>query len=174
MSTRPLRHYLIAGVVILAALVGAFSAGRFSAPLQVETRTIKGETVIEKVFIKGDTVYVKEKAKIVWRDRVIKPDGTITEREVEKTDTKEDTKVSITTNTERTATLTESKSSVTTLRPRWRVAVLGGASWNPPLIPIAGPLVLGAEVDIRIVGGLSAGVWANTGGSGGVSISFEF
>lgn len=167
------------GVLVGAlALAGAFSAGRFSAPLQVETKTItvKGETIHEK----GETIYIHDQAKIetrvVYRDRVITKDGTITEHEVERAEAKTESKVSAASNTERTATLTESKTEqkTVTLRPSWRVVALVGAQWPKPLLPIAGPLVLGLEVDYRIAGGLSAGLWANTGGAAGLAISFEF
>ena len=66
------------------------------------------------------------------------------------------------------------REKIVTLQPRWRVGVLAGASWNPPLLPIAGPLVLGLEADVRIYGGLSAGLWANTGGAAGVAVALEF
>lgn len=164
------RTRLIVVGCVLLALVGAFSAGRFSAPLKVEEKLIhdKGETI----YVKGETVYVKAEAKIVWRDRVILKDGTVTEHEIEKTDTKEDAKIS----TSASATLTDHVETVktVTLRPNWRVSALVGASWRAPLLPIAGPLVLGVAAEYRIVGGLSAGLWVNTGGVAGVSVSFEF
>ena len=52
--------------------------------------------------------------------------------------------------------------------------MLVGASLREPLVPIAGPLVLGASVERRIVGGLSAGAWLNTVGAAGASVSLEF
>ena len=65
----------IALSVLAIAIV--FTAGRFSKPSKVETRTIT----------KTETVKVEGKTRIVYRDRVISPDGTITEKEVEREDT---------------------------------------------------------------------------------------
>lgn len=170
------RALIAAGVLL--ALVGAFTAGRFSAPEQVQTTSIVTKTVrvVERVEVKGETVYVKAKAQIVWRDRVVKPDGTITEHIVEKTDTKEDGKISVSSNTDRNVSLAENRTDTrtVTVRPRWRLSVLAGAQYPPPLLTIAGPLVLGAQFEIRIAGGLSAGLWATTGAAGGLVISFEF
>lgn len=65
--------------VLLAVLTIAliFTAGRFSKPTKVET----------KVVTKVETVKVEGKTRIVYRDRVISPDGTITEKEVEREET---------------------------------------------------------------------------------------
>ena len=65
--------------VLLSVLVIAviFTAGRLSKPTKVET----------KVVTKVETVKVEGKTRIVYRDRVISPDGTITEKEVEREDT---------------------------------------------------------------------------------------
>lgn len=171
------RGLIIAGLVLLA-LAGAFVGGRFSAPLKVETidtvRVEYRDRVVETV----KTVTVREKAqtKIVYRDRVIMKDGTVTEHEIERTDSKTDTvksgegvKVS-----DRAATLDSTKQQTVTLRPSWRVSLQVGASWPKPLLVMAGPLVLGLQVDYRIVGGLTAGVWLNTFGAAGAALSFEF
>lgn len=173
-----MNRYLIAGVVVLVALVGAFSAGRFSAPLRVETREVEKVVFKDRIVEKVVTVEVKGKTetKVVYRDRVITKDGTITEHEVEKTATKEDT--TRTGNSDTTTTHDGSSEhlseKVVTLRPNWRVGALVGASIRDPLLPIAGPLVIGLEIDYRIVGGLSVGIWANTFGAAGVALAFEF
>ena len=52
--------------------------------------------------------------------------------------------------------------------------MLVGASLREPLLPVAGPLVLGASLERRIVGGLSAGAWLNTVGAAGASLSVEW
>lgn len=112
----------------------------------------------------------KTETKIVYRDRVVTPDGTVKERSVEKTASREDlerdSKVS--------AESFRSSSSVTTARPDWRVGVLAGASLQAPAVPLAGPLVLGVQLERRITGGLSAGAWANTSGAAGAIVSLEF
>ncbi len=102
-------------------------------------------------------------------------DGTVVEKIVERTVTKEDEKKTTDTDTKRDGTSDHSKSIVTTLRPNWRVGVLVGASFQAPLLPISGPLVIGAEAQYRIAGGLWAGLWTlPQHGAIGVSVSFEF
>lgn len=61
--------------VLLVAII--FTAGRFSKPTKVETKTVT----------KTETVKVEGKTRVVYRDRVISPDGTITEHEQEREDT---------------------------------------------------------------------------------------
>lgn len=163
--------------VASAALV-AFSVGRFTAPLKVETKTVDRvvyqDRVVEKlVEVKGET---KTETKIVYRDRVITKDGTITEHEIEKTSDRDAEKDVVTdAKHEEVASASEHITEKTvTLRPNWRVGVLVGASIQKPFVPIAGPLVIGAEVDYRIAGGLSAGVWLNTSGAAGLGLNLEF
>lgn len=168
----------LAVIAALLLALGAFVAGRFTAPLKVETREI--EHVVFKDRVVEKVVTVERAAKlvtqVVYRDREIAKDGTIREHEVETTATKEDT--SKVENRAHTAThegeATVTKTVTTTLRPDWRVAVLAGGSIQPPLVPIAGPLVLGVELDRRIIGGLSAGAWVSSAGAAGASVSFEF
>lgn len=171
------RRALVAAVVVLA-LAGAFVGGRFSAPLQVQTVDVvkvafqdrEVVRVVEKV------VQAKAQTRVVYRDRVIATDGTVTEHEFEKTDTKTDTvktsngvKVS-----DRVGATESSHTQTVTLRPSWRVGLTVGASWPKPLLAFAGPLVVGLQVDYRIVGGLTAGLWLNTFGAAGVGLSLEF
>lgn len=171
-------RYLVIAAVAVLALVGAFVGGRFSAPLKVETREIGHVIYKDRVVEVVKTVEVKGKTetKIVYREIVRAPDGTVTEREKEETKTKEDTKR--TDDGEKTAEReSDSKReavAVTTSRPDWRVGVLLGGSLRDPLVPIAGPLVLGLSVERRLIGGLSAGLWINTFGAAGVGLSFEF
>jgi len=65
--------------VLLSVLVIAviFTAGRFSKPTKVET----------KVVTRVETVKVEGKTRIVYRDKITKPDGTVIEKEVEREDT---------------------------------------------------------------------------------------
>lgn len=153
-------------VSLLAVAAVAFAAGRFSAPLQVEERerVEYRDRVVERV------VQAKAQTKTVYVDRVITRDGEVRERIVERRDTKTDTK----TDTARENAGSSDRSATTTARPDWRVGVLVGASAREPLLPIAGPLVIGVEVDRRIVGGLSVGVWASTSGAAGAALALEF
>lgn len=153
-------------VAVLAVGIAAFSAGRFSAPEVVQT------VVEEKVVYRDRVVEVRGKTetRIVYRDRVVKPDGEIREKTEERTATREDLErdASRTGASERTDTRT------TTTRPDWRVGVLAGVSLREPAVPIAGPLVLGVQVERRIIGGVSAGAWVNTVGAAGAVVSVEF
>lgn len=178
LAASPWKRRLLIAAGVALALVGAFSAGRFSAPLKVQTietvKTVFQDRVVEK--IKTVEVQAKAETKIVYRDRVVTKDGTVTEHTVEKTDTKsEDVKKGsddeLATHTGSTETL---KQTTTTLRPDWRVGILVGGQLGKPFLPIAGPLTVGLQVDRRIIGGLSVGVWAFSGGSAGLGVSFEF
>lgn len=64
-------------LISIAVLAIVFTAGRFSKSTKVETKTVT----------KVETVKVEGKTRIVYRDRVISPDGTITEKEVEREET---------------------------------------------------------------------------------------
>lgn len=162
----------------LISIAGAFSAGRFSAPLEVQTKEVEKLVYQDRVVEKVVTVEVKARAetKIVYRDRIVTKEGTVTEHIVERTDTKEDTKANSTAESTSTVAVETSviKERTEILRPQWRVGVLAGASLSKPFVPVAGPLVLGLQVDLRIVGGLSLGVWVNTVGAAGGAVSLEF
>lgn len=155
-------------VAVAVVVVGAagFAAGRFSAPLRVDVREVDRVVYRDRIV----TVKGKTETKIVFRDRIVTPDGTVTERSVERSTSREDSKRDL----ERTGETERRTETVTTARPGWRVGVLAGASLQPPAVPLAGPLVLGVQVERRITGGLSAGAWANTSGAAGAIVSLEF
>lgn len=157
----------IAGVLALVIIAGlAFSAGRFSAPLQVETRDV------ERVVYRDRVVTVKAKAetKVIYRDRTVTPDGAVRDLTTTRTDTREGSA-----STGDHASETERKAETkTTLRPDWRVGAKAGASLVTPALTLSGPVVVGVEVERRIAGGVSAGVWVNSVGAAGVGISMEF
>ncbi len=170
-----MRPYLIAACVALAVGVGAFSAGRFSAPLKVETREIERVVFQDRVVEKVVTVKAKAETKIVYRERVVTKDGTVTERESERTDTKTDTAKNADTVAAHDGASERSAVTITTLRPSWRVGVLVGAAYQQPLLPISGPLVVGALAEYRLVGGLWVGLWTLPQfGAVGAGVSFEF
>jgi hypothetical protein len=157
-------------LVVVAVAVAGYSAGRFSAPAEVEERvsvaTVYRDRIVEK------RVEVRGRDRIVYRDSTSTPDGTVHVIEVEKTIDVE--RVAVATDATREGQQTIEVIKRVEVRPGWRVAVLAGASLSAPAVPIAGPLVLGVEIDRRIVGGVSAGVWANTGGAAGLAVSLEF
>lgn len=67
-------HKIILAIVTLAI---SFGIGYYATPTKV----------VEKVKVEYKESKVEVKTKIVYRDRVTKPDGTIIESEVEKEDT---------------------------------------------------------------------------------------
>lgn len=167
------RRALVA-VGVALALAGAFSAGRFSAPEKVRTLEVERVVWRDKVVEKVVTQKAKAIDRVVYVDRVVTPDGAVREQRTTRTltDAREITDSGKT--TESSGESSRRAESVTTLRPDWRVGVLAGASLQAPAVPLAGPLVIGVEVERRILGGVSAGVWANTSGAAGALVSVEF
>lgn len=162
------RALIVLGVVL--ALSGAFSAGRFSAPEKV--REVEKVVWKDRAEEKASKKKTKAVDRVVFVDRVVSPSGEVREKRMTKTltDAREVAEVAKTTE----STGNAEKSTATTARPDWRVGVLAGASLQPPALPIAGPLVIGVQVERRIAGGLSAGAWANTSGAAGALVSLEF
>lgn len=65
-------------ILISIALISlSFGAGYYATPTKIETKTI----------VKIETVKVEGKTKIVYREKITQPDGTVTERESEREDT---------------------------------------------------------------------------------------
>ena len=137
--------------LVLGALAGAFAFGRYSAPEKVKTE-IKVETKIEKVEV------VRTVTKIVER-----PDGT------KETIIEEDKE----TNTETDITKEKSK-EVIIARSRLNISILAGA--QPKLFQgvSLGPIVYGASVTKEIIGPVTAGAWALSDFSVGVSLGLNF
>jgi hypothetical protein len=69
-----LLHKIILAIVALAI---SFGIGYYATPTKIKTETV----------VKTETVKVEGKTRVVYRNKVTKPDGTITESEVEKEDT---------------------------------------------------------------------------------------
>lgn len=168
------RQRVVMAVALVGTAAAAFSAGRYAAPVKVETREVVKTEWKDRVVEKVITKRAKAVDRVVYVDRVVAPDGTLTEKRTTHTLSDERELADAAKTTESTGKAEVSSSSTTTLRPDWRVGVLAGASLKEPLVPIAGPLVLGASVERRIVGGLSAGAWVNTVGAAGASLSLEF
>jgi hypothetical protein len=164
-------------IAVLCLVVGAGIA-TFARPARVEERLTTVEVVRLQAKVETKEV-VREssdakKERVVYVDRVVSPTGEVHEKRT--TTTKADTRelVDLGKTSESTGKTENITATTTTVRPDWRVGVLVGTSLREPLVPIAGPLVLGASLERRIVGGLSAGAWANTSGAAGASLSMEF
>lgn len=172
------KHWLGFAGALLAVAALAFSAGRYTAPLHTEVTEVEKVVWKDREVEKVVTVEVAAKAeqRTVYVDRVIR-DGEVHEQVIEHWNTVEASGATTTADKEVTSEGTKEVEKVvtTTLRPDWRVAVLAGGTLQKPLIPIGDtPLVFGAEIDRRILGGVSAGVWFNTSGAAGVAVSLEF
>lgn len=187
---QPWERYAVGIATGLALLFAAFSAGRFSAPLKVETRdvikTVYQDKIVDRVQYVDKVVTVQAEAKTVtrtvYRDVERKPDGTVIDHTITKEGATDDKTSKVTDDKAKTEAKTEQVSASTlqehtqtvTLRPSWAVTLQFGASLPKPWLPLYGPLVIGAEVDYRIVGGLSAGVWISTFGAAGLALKLEF
>lgn len=164
-----------AGITALLVLLAlAFSAGRFSAPERVDVREVEKVLWKDRIVEKVVTKKAKAVDRVVYVDRVVMPNGEIREKTSTRTITDARELVNTDKASESEGKADSSKATVTTDRPDWRVGVLVGASIRDPLLPLAGPLVIGASVERRIIGGVSAGAWVNTGGSAGAAVSVEF
>jgi len=170
----PTARQWAAGITALVVIIGlAFSAGRFTAPVKTDVREVEKVVWKDRVVEKVVTRKAKAVDRVVYVDRVVTPEGEVREKRTTRTltDARELTDSG---KTSESTGKSETSSSSTTSRPDWRLGVLVGASLREPLLPVAGPLVLGASLERRIVGGLSAGAWLNTVGAAGASLSVEF
>ena len=184
----------IAAGVVLALLALAFLAGRRSNPAKVITRdVVKVETQTRDV-VHTQVVHdvqavhdVKTQTRTVTVTKWAKaPDGTpvVTQETHQEAATEAhgerqaETKATAQRQTDAHQAAQEARTvTVTAERPQWSVTALAGASLGSPphLIPgLPGPLVVGAVLERRILGPLSAGLWATSSGAGGVSVRFEF
>lgn len=162
------------GLIALVSLVAlSFSAGAFLKPAKVETRVEFRDLTVEDL-TRGFT-FAKTVEVTRWRNVVttITDAGTtITDRTIER----EGGTVAAaeTEQVKRTEDRRGSSVQTSTARPDWRIGVLVGASMVKPQLEITGPLVVGVQVERRILGGVSLGAWANTVGAAGGVVSLEF
>lgn len=168
------RAVALFALALAVVAVAAYSAGRYAGPQAVEVREVERivwkDRIVEKVVTKVE----KAKAATVYVDRVVTKEGEVRERIITRTVEREAEAKAEEKTTVREGNAEKVAEVKATARPDWRVGVLVGASLQPPALPIAGPLVVGVAVERRILGGISAGVWANTGGAAGASLSVEF
>lgn len=168
------RQWVAGGIALVVLLALSFSAGRYTSPAKVDVREVEKIVWKDRIVEKVVTKKAKAVDRIVYVDRVVMPDGEIREKTSTRTITDARELVNTDKASESEGKADSSKATVTSARPDWRVGVLVGASLREPLLPLAGPLVIGASVERRIIGGVSAGAWVNTGGAAGAAVSVEF
>jgi hypothetical protein len=115
----------------IVALAISFGAGYYATPTKIETKTV----------VKTETVKVEGKTKIVYRDKITKPDGTIIEKEIEREDSK---------STEETKSIAESK-TITTKEAGLVLGVLGIIDTSSPQDGVK----YGVSVSKRVLGSVT-------------------
>lgn len=193
--------WIVAVVVVLLLLLGAYGSGRYVQPAKV----VEKEKIVTKV-----DVQVKE--KIVYQDRIVEKkvlvkvyakaqhrevtttkavDGSVVTKVVE--DTKVDTNTKATDNKAETKVeyvdrvvekvvtqVVEKEKLVLAGKPDWRLGVLVGVDVYTALgqhlqpIPQLGPVTIGVEAERRIAGPFSLGIWATTSAQVGLLANIEF
>ena len=134
--------------ILLAAGLG-YASGRYAQPAKEVIKTV--EVIKTITVVQHDTVTVTKE--------ITKPDGT---KEVDTTVTDKDKDTT-------DSSMKESASeSITNVKPQWKAQALYGYNVTE-LRP-----VYGANIERRIIGPISAGLWGNTDHALGVSVSIEF
>ena len=180
-------------VTVLLLILGAFGAGRLSAPSKV----VEVEKIVEKVVEK---VVVQEKVveKIVYKEAkrektrtetttTKSPDGTETTRTTEETETHTDTHVDSDKTNEKIVIvekevekIVEKEKLIESKKPGWRIGAGVGVSVPSLLghqqlgVPGLQGAVIQVEADRRVVGPFWMGVFANTQGTVGLTLSGSF
>lgn len=161
------RVALVAVAVAGAAGFTGFAIGRLNALEEVEEHalvlTVTREKTVER--------WHRAKDRIVYVEKTTSPDGTVLEKRSER----ETERAELARDVERRDERRDETARVTTSRPDWRVGVLAGATWKEPALKLGDtPLVLGVQVERRLIGPFSLGVWGSTQGAAGVSVTGEF
>lgn len=137
----------IAAVVLLGL---SFYAGYYATPTKIKTEV---REVVK-------TVKEEQKTRIVYREKIIKVDGTIIEKEVEKEDT----------NTKEQTESTKVAKNETTKDIGLTLSALAVA----PVSNITGDREYGVHVTKRVFSNIAVGVMATTDKKIGVSVGLTF
>lgn len=138
------------GLFAIVALSLSFGLGYFATPSKIKTKEV----------VKTETVKVEGKTRIVYRDRIIHPDGTIVEKEVEREDSN--------TRTE-TSSNSTSESSVTK-----DTGLTLGALAITDVKSIGKELEYGVHVSKRVLGALSVNALVTTDKKVGLGLGWSF
>jgi len=198
-----MKRYAILAGLALVLVGGGYAAGRYAAPEKVVvTEKIKEvEKVVVVKEVETDKVIaaiqnISQQKNVKTKKVTVKtPDGTVTTTTETEDKTKTDSQTKTTEEEHKKETETKVvekivEKEVTKLversRPNWRLHIdtgtdLAAALGRTPaytLLPSDSDLlkymVVGIGVEHRFLGPLSAGVWANSRGMGGLSLSAEF
>jgi len=182
------RRLILAGVALLA-LAGSFGAGRYSRPAKVVT-VDKVRTEVQyrdrvvtqiqhDVQVQHD-VAVQTRTVTQWRTG---PDKVTTVTQYVDRDRTSETKRQDRGQTKQDAS-SEARSLVTELhtastvyaRPAWSATLLAGGQLGGRRLTDAlpAPLVLGVAVERRLVGPVSAGLWATSGMAAGLAVRLDW
>lgn len=166
------KHWRGLGCLLLLAL--AFLAGWSSRPPVVQVREVERvvtKTVeVEKIVEVAAKQAAKVERVIVYRDREVKPDGTVREREVEASTTASvEHELLATSRVEQREQLVDRRveKTITPVVHDWRAGSLFGVSRERRP-------VMGLYAERRVIGNLSAGAWWKNDGSFGGMLSVEF
>lgn len=160
------RKLLLAGIAV-ALGAGLFWAGRYTAPVKIETKIV--DRIVKVQETKKDE---EKKAHVVTNKHKVvtkKPDGTV----VIVTDTNKDNQSDTVKHEEAKVVIqrvVETHTVTTYLRPDWRVGLLGGVDISNPL---QNPF-FGGHVEHRFIGPLYIGAWGLSNKDVGVSLTLEF
>lgn len=187
---KTVRSGLFPYLLLVVLLPVAFISGRYTAPVKIVEKRV--EVTVEKlveVEKKTDTTKIDEELnKHTHKERTveIKPDGTQVVKETTDTNTEKNTKEVEVKYVDREVVV-EKKIEVTVEKivesgkPDWTVTARVGVDINRLLNPsVVNPILVGVEIDRRIIGPFKAGVWVqenvtfNTWPTAGVAVSAEF
>lgn len=188
------------GHLALFALViaGAFITGRYSAPVQVmETQKVviqEHETIkvveVEKTIIEKAKDITEGKSIHKERTEEVRPDGTKLTKEtvdinidrtIRETEIKfVDRTLTVEKEVEKLVEVVKEK-IIVTKKPDWAVTARLGLALSELKLStaLANPLVVGVEVDRRVLGPVRIGLWADSNTTfsdvrGGLAVGMEF
>jgi hypothetical protein len=143
MSTK----YRIIGIILLIAI--AFAVGRYLTPTKIVTKT-------NTITVNHDIIHDHVTTVVVTKEL---PNG------------EKDTTTTTTDNTvvdDKTNANASTSTTISNVKPQWKVQALAGLNGNNITVP-----VYGADIERRIIGPISAGLYGNSNKEVGLSISLE-
>ena len=163
---------VLAGIV----LTGTFAVGRYTAAKPTVTTKVVERVVTKTVTVQAEAKEVKRLQTIViYRDRIVKKDGTVETKTESHTTTGSDSKETDTKSIHKNADVdVSSQYSAVYAQPNWHLVALVGSP-----VSLSPALRFGALVERRVVGPFYLGAWALVGPSGlnpeaGLSIGVSF